>query len=67
MPHIRLTTFRWVPNFAQGLVKDLRVRWALEEAGLPTRKSSSTWVNTIRPHTAHCSPSARYRCTKRMG
>jgi glutathione S-transferase len=33
--HIRLTTFKWVPNFAQGLVRDLRVRWALEEAGLP--------------------------------
>lgn len=25
--------FRWVPPFAAGLVKDLRVRWALEEAG----------------------------------
>jgi glutathione S-transferase len=24
--------FRWVPPFAQGLVRDLRVRWALEEA-----------------------------------
>ena len=35
MPHIRLTAFRWVPGFAQGLVRDLRVRWALEEAGLP--------------------------------
>src|SRR5688572_19547382 len=35
MTDIRLTTFRWVPNFAQGLVRDLRVRWALEEAGLP--------------------------------
>lgn len=34
MPNIRLTTFRWVPTVAQGLVKDLRVRWALEEAGL---------------------------------
>ena len=32
---IRLTTFNWVPPLAQGLVKDLRVRWALEEAGLP--------------------------------
>jgi glutathione S-transferase len=32
---IRVTTFRWVPPFAQGLVRDLRVRWALEEAGLP--------------------------------
>ena len=32
---IRLIAFRWVPPFAQGLVRDLRVRWALEEAGLP--------------------------------
>jgi glutathione S-transferase len=35
MSTIRLTSFRWVPPFAQGLVRDLRVRWALEEAGLP--------------------------------
>lgn len=34
MPRIRLTAFKWVPPLAQGLVKDLRVRWALEEAGL---------------------------------
>jgi len=32
-----LTAFRWVPPFAQGLVRDLRVRWALEEAGRPYR------------------------------
>jgi len=35
MPNIRITAFQWVPPFAQGLVRDLRVRWALEEAGLP--------------------------------
>ncbi len=29
--------FGFVPPFAQGLVRDLRVRWALEEAGLPYR------------------------------
>jgi glutathione S-transferase len=29
-----LTTFRWVPPFAAGHVRDLRVRWALEEAGM---------------------------------
>ena len=29
--------FGSVPPFAQGLVRDLRVRWALEEAGLPYR------------------------------
>ena len=32
---IRVTAFRWVPPFARGQVRDLRVRWALEEAGLP--------------------------------
>lgn len=31
---IRVTALRWVPPFAQGVVRDLRVRWALEEAGL---------------------------------
>ena len=28
-----VTAFRWVPEFAQGLVRDLRIRWALEEMG----------------------------------
>jgi len=32
---ITITGFAWVPPFARGLVRDLRVRWALEEAGLP--------------------------------
>ena len=31
---ITVSAFRWVPPFARGLVRDLRVRWALEEAGL---------------------------------
>ena len=31
---ITITAFRWVPPFARGLVRDLRPRWALEEAGL---------------------------------
>ncbi len=35
MSKIRITAFKWVPPFAQGLVRDLRLRWALEEAGLP--------------------------------
>jgi glutathione S-transferase len=34
---IEVTAFEWVPPGAQGLVKDLRVRWALEEAGLDYR------------------------------
>ena len=31
---ITVSAFAMVPPFAQGLVRDLRVRWALEEAGL---------------------------------
>jgi glutathione S-transferase len=34
-PKIRISAFSWVPPFAAGVVRDLRVRWALEEAGLP--------------------------------
>jgi glutathione S-transferase len=35
---IEVTAFAWVPDFAKGLVRDLRVRWALEEAGLSYRE-----------------------------
>ena len=34
---ITITAFGWVPEFARGLVRDLRVRWACEEAGLAYR------------------------------
>ena len=36
-PHasVRISAFKWVPPFAKGHVRDLRVRWALEEAGIP--------------------------------
>jgi glutathione S-transferase len=32
-----LVTFDWVPEIPRGYVRDLRVRWALEEANLPYR------------------------------
>ena len=32
-----VTAFRWVPSFAEGLVRDLRIRWALEEIDRPYR------------------------------
>ena len=32
-----ITAFRWVPDFAAGLVRDLRIRWALEEIERPYR------------------------------
>lgn len=35
---IAISAFNRVPDFARGLVRDLRVRWALEEAGLAYRE-----------------------------
>jgi glutathione S-transferase len=34
---ITISAFESIPEFARGLVRDLRVRWALEEAGLSYR------------------------------
>lgn len=34
---IEITAFAWVPPFAEGLVRDLRARWALEEIGADYR------------------------------
>ena len=31
---ITIVTYEWVPAFARGFVRDLRVRWAAEEAGV---------------------------------
>lgn len=31
---IEITAFAWVPEFAQGFVRDLRPRWACEEIGI---------------------------------
>jgi len=45
---IEITAFAWVPPFARGLVRDLRVRWALEEAGLSYRERLLD-PTTVRP------------------
>lgn len=42
MEKIAVWGFSLVPPFAQGLVRDLRVRWALEEAGLAYE---SRWID----------------------
>ncbi|HEY6125388.1 MAG TPA: glutathione S-transferase family protein [Steroidobacteraceae bacterium] len=53
MSGICITAFKWVPPFAQGLVRDLRVRWALEEAGLPyTEKLLGTGDQNSPAHRA---------------
>lgn len=41
MSELVLTTYDWVPELPGGLVRDLRVRWALEEAGLSYRVEST--------------------------
>lgn len=33
-----ITAYQWVPRLAQGYVKDLRVRWAMEETEQPYRE-----------------------------
>lgn len=32
---LTITTYDWVPKFPRGYVRDIRARWACEEAGLP--------------------------------
>ena len=41
MTELILTTFDWVPEVPRGYVRDIRVRWALEEAGLPYHVEST--------------------------
>ncbi|WP_111498106.1 glutathione S-transferase family protein [Marinobacter bohaiensis] len=48
-----LTTFDWVPDLPRGYVRDLRVRWALEEAGLPYRVESVPFRDRAAAHFGH--------------
>lgn len=53
MGDLVLTTFDWVPETPRGYVRDLRVRWALEEAGLPYRVESVPFRDRKAEHFAH--------------
>jgi glutathione S-transferase len=53
MVDLTLTTFDWVPDLPRGYVRDLRVRWALEEAGLPHRIASVPFRPRDAEHFAH--------------
>ncbi len=50
---LTLTTFDWVPDMVRGLVRDIRVRWALEEAGLPYRVKSTPFGDRNAEHFSH--------------
>lgn len=56
MTGIQVSTLRWVPPFVQGFVRDLRVRWALGEAGMPygerligAREQASSEYRALQP------------------
>jgi glutathione S-transferase len=53
MADLILTTFDWVPEMPRGYVRDLRVRWALEEAGLPYRVESVPFGDRKAGHFEH--------------
>jgi glutathione S-transferase len=53
MVDLILTTFDWVPETPRGFVRDIRVRWALEEAGLPYRVESTPFRARGAEHFAH--------------
>lgn len=52
MSELILTTYDWVPEPPRGLVRDLRVRWALEEAQLPYRVESTPFADRGAEHFA---------------
>lgn len=52
MAELILTTYDWVPETPRGYVRDLRVRWALEEAGLPYRVESTPFRDRGAGHLA---------------
>lgn len=53
MTDLILTTFDWVPEPPRGYVRDLRIRWALEEARLPYRVQGTPFGDRSSDHLAH--------------
>jgi glutathione S-transferase len=53
MNELILTTFDWVPKPLRGFVRDIRVRWALEEAGLPYRVEGVPFRDRNDGHLSH--------------
>ena len=52
MPPLILTTYDWVPDVVRGVVRDLRVRWALEEGELPYQVRSTPFKDRGPDHFA---------------
>lgn len=50
MTELVIVTYDWVPAKPRGHVRDLRIRWALEEAGLSYRVESTPFKNRGAQH-----------------
>ncbi|OFE13452.1 glutathione S-transferase [Pseudohongiella acticola] len=48
-----VTTYDWVPEVPRGYVRDLRIRWALEEAELPYRVEATSFRDRGAEHFLH--------------
>lgn len=53
MSDIVIVTYDWVPPPPRGFVRDVRARWALEEAGLSYRVESASFKDRGPEHLAH--------------
>ncbi len=53
MNDLTLFTYDWVPPPPRGHVRDLRIRWALEEAGLPYKVQGVPFKDRGPEHIAH--------------
>ena len=53
MTEMVLTTYDWVPALPRGYVRDIRARWALEEAGLAYRVESTAFRDRGPHHLRH--------------
>ena len=55
-PRPVVTAFDWVPEFARGLVRDLRPRWAFEEVGQPYKVDLVTIEDSKGPNHRRFQP-----------
>lgn len=53
MTGITVTTYDWVPESPRGFVRDIRLCWALEEAGLPYTVKTTPFKDRDAQHLAH--------------
>jgi glutathione S-transferase len=53
MTEFVLTTYDWVPELPRGFVRDIRIRWALEEARVPYRVETTPFRGKTAEHVTH--------------